>query len=58
MPEDVAYLITKTVIEGKDQLGVAHKSLAAFDPTQAAQTVGVPLHPGAARYYREAGLLD
>lgn len=58
MPEDVAYLITKTVLEGKDQLGMAHKSLKEFDPTQAAHTVGVPLHSGAERYYREAGLLD
>jgi len=58
MSEDVAYLIVKTILEGRDQLGVAHKSLAAFDPTQAALTVGVPLHPGAERYYREAGLLD
>ena len=58
MPEDIAYLITKTVLEGKDQLAVAHQSLEAFDPAQAAQTVGVPLHAGAERYYREAGLLD
>ncbi len=58
MPEEVAYLITKTVLEGREQLGVAHKSLQAFDPTQAARTVGVPLHSGAERYYREVGLLD
>ena len=58
MADDVAYLITKTVLEGKEQLGVAHKSLQAFDPTQAARTVGVPLHSGAERYYREVGLLD
>ncbi len=58
MPEVVAYLITKTVLEGKDQLGVAHKSLEAFDPSQAAGTLGVPLHAGAERYYKESGLLD
>lgn len=58
MSEDMAYLITKTILEGKDRLGVAHKSLEAFDISRAASTTGVPLHSGAARYYREIGLLE
>ncbi len=58
MPDDVAYLITKTIIESKDELALAHQSLQAFDPSLAAQKVGVPLHPGAELYYREAGLLE
>ena len=58
MPDAVAYLITKTVIEGMDKLALAHNSLEAFDPSLAAQKVGVPLHSGAERYYREAGLLE
>ena len=58
MSDPVACLITKTIIEGKDELGAAHRSLQEFDPSRAATTVGVPLHPGAEQYYREAGLLD
>ena len=58
MPDAVAYLITKTVIEGMDKLALAHNSLEAFDPSLAPQKVGVPLHSGAERYYREAGLLE
>ncbi len=58
MPDDVAYLITKTVIERKDELAAAHKGLQEFDPSLAFSKLGVPLHPGAERYYREAGLLE
>ena len=58
MPADVAYLITKTVNEGMDELSVVHQSLKEFDPSLAFRKVGISLHPGAERYYREAGLLE
>lgn len=59
MPDDVAYAITKGVIENADRVRAAHASLAAFDPAKAGEAAvngNVPLHPGAERYYREAGL--
>ena len=57
LPEPVAYTITKTVIENKDALVRGHAGLAEFDPKTAWQPekVGVPLHPGAERAYREKG---
>lgn len=59
MDEDVAYAITKAVVENKDALVQGHKSVSDFDPQQAADPnlLGVPLHPGAEKYYKEAGIL-
>jgi TRAP transporter TAXI family solute receptor len=57
LPEDVAYTVTKTVLENKDALVRGHGGLAAFDPKTAWQPekVGIPLHPGAEKAYREKG---
>ncbi len=57
LPETIAYTVTRTVIENKDALVRGHGGLAAFDPQTAWQPekVGIPLHPGAERAYREKG---
>jgi TRAP transporter TAXI family solute receptor len=57
MPEPLAYTITKAIIENKDALVRGHAGLAEFDPTTAWQPekVGIPLHPGAEKVYREKG---
>ncbi len=57
LPEAVAYTVTKTVIDNKDALVRGHAGLAQFDPRTAWQPgkVGIPLHPGAERAYREKG---
>jgi len=60
LDEETAYEITKAIIEGADVLAEANAGMAGFDPALAASegmTSGVPLHPGAERYYAEAGLL-
>ncbi|MGF7172608.1 TAXI family TRAP transporter solute-binding subunit [Azospirillum doebereinerae] len=38
-------------------LAEGHPKGRSFDPAKAAVNVSIPLHPGAERYYREAGLL-
>lgn len=57
LPEPVAYTVTKTIIENKEALVRGHAGLAEFDPQTAWQRekVGLPLHPGAERAYREKG---
>lgn len=60
VPEGVAYTITKTIIENAARLPKIHAALGDFDPKKAAEPAfngGCPLHPGAAKYYREAGIL-
>jgi uncharacterized protein len=57
LPETVAYTVTKTVVDNKDALVRGHAGLVEFDPKTAWQPdkVGIPLHPGAERLYREKG---
>jgi TRAP transporter TAXI family solute receptor len=57
VPDDLVYLVTKTLAENKAALVAAHKGLSKFDPSEAwkPELVGLPLHPGAANYYREKG---
>ena len=57
LPEPVAYTVTKTILENKDALVRGHAGLAEFEPKTAwrAEEVGLPLHPGAERAYREKG---
>lgn len=56
MSDDLAYTIVKTICEKTDRLRAAHKALASFDCANDAwkeEANGLPLHPGAERYYRE-----
>jgi TRAP transporter TAXI family solute receptor len=56
-PDEIAYTVTRTVFEHLAELRTLH--LAFADVTAAEmldQCMFAPVHPGAARYYREAGL--
>ena len=57
MPDDVAYQITKVICENKEDVVAAHASIKPFEPEKAwmPDRTGVPLHPGAERYYKEKG---
>jgi TRAP transporter TAXI family solute receptor len=57
MSDDVAYTITKTINDNEDRLRGLHASLADYDPSRGWLHLGVALHPGAERYYREKGWL-
>jgi TRAP transporter TAXI family solute receptor len=56
MSSDLAYKITKAICTNKEELVRAYKGAKVFDPKRAA-AVPLPLHPGAVKYYREAGIL-
>lgn len=59
LPEELAYLLTSRLwAEGSaPRLAAAHPSGADIDIDRALDGLGAPLHPGAARHYRERGLL-
>jgi TRAP transporter TAXI family solute receptor len=59
VPEDVVYEVVSAVFENIDQFRGLHPAFANLDPAQMAQDgLSAPLHPGAERYYREAGLME
>ena len=54
--EEEVYLITKTIYENLSFLHGIHQATKAMALEKALEGLPVPLHPGAVRYYREAGL--
>jgi TRAP transporter TAXI family solute receptor len=54
--EDAVYQITKTVYENLPFLQNIHKATKAMALEKALAGLPAPLHPGAAKYYMEAGL--
>jgi TRAP transporter TAXI family solute receptor len=58
VPEETVYEMTKLLFEHLDQLVAAHAAAKGIDPQQALAGMPLPLHPGAERYYKEAGLLQ
>lgn len=57
MDEDYVYELTKAIYENREQLDPMHAILSEMDVEWNSQDVGVPLHPGAEKYYREIGIL-
>ncbi|HSG37781.1 MAG TPA: TAXI family TRAP transporter solute-binding subunit, partial [Paracoccaceae bacterium] len=57
--DDVVYALVKSVFEDIDGFRGLHPAFANLDPKQMANDgLSAPLHPGAERYFREAGLID
>ena len=54
--EEDVYQITKTIYENLGFLQSIHKATLVMELNKAMAGLPVPLHPGAARYYKEAGL--
>ena len=52
--DDEAYIIVKTIFEGKDEITASHAKGAELD-LEYASTCGLPYHPGAAKYFAEQG---
>lgn len=57
VPEDVVYRITKIICENEETFRTFATNTKSFEAKTAYEGVGVPLHPGAEKYYREAGYL-
>lgn len=56
VPAEDVYLITRTIYENLPFLNGIHSATREMDLQKAIDGLAVPLHPGAARYYREMGL--
>lgn len=57
--EETAYELTKVLWENVKSLEQSYSIAKQFNPETSIQaTAGVPLHPGAERYYREIGVIQ
>jgi len=57
-PEQAVYEFTKILLGNVDAVRKVHPAFKDFDPKDAVKLANVPLHPGAAKAYREAKLLN
>ncbi len=56
MDEQLAYEITKLILERTDELAAAHKVAQEITLQSAVRGSPIPFHPGALRYYKEKGI--
>ena len=57
LSDDVVYKMAKAVFENKDALVAAHTAAKGIDKANAVKSLPLPLHPGAAKYFKEIGVL-
>jgi len=58
LDEEIVYNVIKSIVEHGDELGNFHSRAPLWNLDNALDLVNIPLHPGAERYYREAGLIQ
>ncbi|WP_145105786.1 TAXI family TRAP transporter solute-binding subunit [Cereibacter sediminicola] len=58
-PDDVVYALVKAVFSDIEQFRGLHPAFAELDPAEmVSDGLSAPLHPGAEKYFREAGLIQ
>jgi TRAP transporter TAXI family solute receptor len=57
LPEDVVYQVVKGMVGNKADLTAIAKAMGETTPKMMAEDIGVPLHKGALKFYKEAGVL-
>jgi len=58
MPEDKVYAMVKAISTHVDSLAAIGKDITGLTPKRMAEDIGVPLHPGARKFYKEAGAIN
>lgn len=56
VPDEVVYAITKEVFENFEEFKTLHPAYAALEKEDLLAGLSAPIHPGAMKYYEEAGL--
>jgi TRAP-type uncharacterized transport system substrate-binding protein len=57
MPEKTVYEMVKAIATNVPALVAVSKSIDGLTPKAMATDIGVPMHPGALKYYKEVGAL-
>lgn len=58
VPEDVVYAITKEVFDNFEDFKKLHPAYQVLTKESMLEGLSAPLHPGAMKYYKEAGLIQ
>jgi len=57
LPEDLVYKMVKAMAANVADMSASNKAIAGLTPKIMAEDVGVPLHKGAAKFYKETGAI-
>ena len=58
LDEDLVYEITKALFDNQEALAIAHAKGNELSLESAVQGLSIPLHPGAEKYFKEAGAIQ
>ncbi len=56
LPEQTVYAMTKAIADNTKTLSTVAKDIGSLTPKGMAVDIGVPFHPGSAKFYKEAGI--
>jgi TRAP transporter TAXI family solute receptor len=56
LPADQVYTMTKTLAAHVKDMASVAKAMSTLDPKGMAADIGIPFHPGAAKFYKENGI--
>jgi hypothetical protein len=57
MPDGVVYAVTKEVFENLEEFKKLHEAFSGLTKQEMVQGLSAPIHPGAMKYFKEAGLM-
>lgn len=57
LPEQMVYTMVKTMAANVESMSATNASMKGLTPKDMAIDIGIPLHKGAARFYKESGAL-
>ena len=57
LDENVVYKVLKGMVDNKADLAAIAKAMGSITPKMMAEDIGVPMHKGAMKYYKEVGAL-
>jgi TRAP transporter TAXI family solute receptor len=56
LPTDTVYAMTKAMAQNVATMATVNKAMAGLTPKAMGEDIGVPFHPGAAKFYAESGI--
>lgn len=54
--DDLAYNVIKTLMDKHEELVAVHKTASQMTKETVLNSIGIPIHPGAENYFKEAGI--
>ncbi|HZB37224.1 MAG TPA: TAXI family TRAP transporter solute-binding subunit, partial [Beijerinckiaceae bacterium] len=56
LPTDRVYAMTRAMADNISSMATVNKAMEKLTPKEMAEDIGVPFHPGAARFYKEKNI--